>query len=148
MIDAARLSGTLLPLRVYVVDPHEATGRSLAALLEVVGLKSAVFRTVDALVSTETEPEPGFIVLDPGRSGEAGLRTLARVRELGWPVIVTSASFDRAFAARCLAQGAADFIDKPFAPGDIMSALSRLAERIVVPSASYPRDSAVLRRSR
>jgi FixJ family two-component response regulator len=129
MVELANLVGALPPLRVHVVDPDDSAGRSLAALLQAIGMLSVFGHSTEAFLSSE--PEPGFILVDPGRTGAGALAEISRLMEFRWPVIVMSASLDREFATACLERGAAGYLDKPFWAHDLINLLRAAGQTFV-----------------
>ncbi len=124
---AIRLPGS----RLLVVDDDEATRELLAELFERAG---ASVRTADSAAAAFEEVQrsvPDLIIADVGMSGEDGCALMRRIRELPGPVsqvpsIALSAytRFEDRQSTR--AAGFTEFVGKPAAPQDLLSAVERL----------------------
>lgn len=116
--------------RVYVVDDDEAVRRSIAYLLESVGLVTEVFDSAEAVLAAPRWAEVGCFVVDLRLRGMSGLelqRALA-ARGCELPVILVTAHGEVEAAVRALKAGALDFLQKPFS--DIVL-LERVREALV-----------------
>ncbi len=115
---------------VYVVDDDEAVRDSLAVLLESEGFAVHSCASAEALRQAAPLGRRGCILLDVRMPGEDGLSLLAWLggQPNGLPVIMITGHGDVAMAVRAMKQGAIDFIEKPFEPEDLLSAV-RVAMR-------------------
>jgi two-component system response regulator FixJ len=110
---------------VYVIDDDDAVRDSLLFLLDVEGLRGQGFASADAFLAAFPLPPGGCIVTDlrmPGLDGADLLRLLPE-RGIRKPVIVITGQGDAPAAARALAAGAFDFIEKPFQDTAILGAI-------------------------
>jgi two-component system response regulator FixJ len=110
---------------VYVIDDDEAVRDSLLFLLAVDGFRGQGFAGVEAFLALSPKPASGCIVTDlrmPGLDGADLLRLLPQ-HGIRLPVIVITGQGDASAAARALAAGAFDFIEKPFPDAAILDAL-------------------------
>ncbi len=110
---------------VYVIDDDDAVRESLLFLLDVEGLRGKGFASADAFLAADPMPTTGCIVTDlrmPGLDGADLLRLLPE-RGVRLPVIVITGQGDAPAAARALAAGAFDFIEKPFQDTAILAAI-------------------------
>jgi two-component system response regulator FixJ len=110
---------------VYVIDDDDAVRESLLFLLDVEGFRAHGFASADDFLDTAPMPTSGCIVTDlrmPGLDGPTLLRLLPE-RGVGLPAIVITGHGDAAAAARALAAGAFDFLEKPFQDTAILGAI-------------------------
>lgn len=115
---------------VYVIDDDDAVRDSLLFLLGVDGLHGQGFASAEAFLAA---PKAAFgcIVTDlrmPGMEGTDLLRLLP-LQGVHLPVILITGHGDMAAAARALAAGAFDVIEKPFQAGAILGAVRAALSR-------------------
>ncbi len=115
------------PPMIYVADDDAAVRDSLRALLEAAGYGVRAFSSGDALLDAYQAGCASCLVVDvdmPGASGIEVQRELAE-RGAGVPVIVISGCGSAEQAARALAAGAADYLDKPIARKALLASIGR-----------------------
>ena len=115
------------PPMIYVADDDDAVRDSLRLLLEAAGYGVRAFSSGDALLAAHETNQAACLVVDVHMPGAGGLevqRELA-ARGAGVPVIVISGSGTADQAARALAAGAADYLDKPIARKALLASISR-----------------------
>jgi FixJ family two-component response regulator len=110
---------------VYVVDDDEAFRDSVAWLLQTNGYQARLFAGAESLLK-DIKPgvggPPRCVVLDvrmPGMSGPEAQEALA-ARQIQIPIIFVTAHADVPIAVSAIKRGAFDFIEKPFAEGDLL----------------------------
>ncbi|MFN3630109.1 MAG: response regulator transcription factor [Casimicrobiaceae bacterium] len=110
---------------VYVVDDDEAFRDSVAWLLQTNGYQARLFPDAETFLA-EIKPgiggPPRCVVLDvrmPGLSGPQVQDVLAD-RGIELPVIFVTAHADVPIAVSAIKKGAFDFIEKPFAEGELL----------------------------
>jgi FixJ family two-component response regulator len=110
---------------VYVVDDDEAFRDSVAWLLQTNGYQARLFADAESLLK-DIKPgvggPPRCVVLDvrmPGMSGPEAQEALA-ARQIQIPIIFVTAHADVPIAVSAIKRGAFDFIEKPFAEGDLL----------------------------
>ena len=95
---------------------HIVTKRILS---EHYRLKSA-YSGEDALTMMREEEVPALVLMDVAMPGIDGFETFRRMRETdtlrGVPVLFVTSKEDTELEERCLAEGAADYVRKPFSP--------------------------------
>lgn len=108
---------------VYIVDDDEAVRDSLAALVEVAGLKAAAFANPLAFLRHFTVDQPGCVVADLRMPFMDGLELQEELTKRGaaLPVIVVTAHGEVSAAVAALRAGAVDFLEKPFDDGIFLS---------------------------
>lgn len=101
---------------VFVVDDDEAICRSLALLIEDIGLRAETFTSAQHFLSAYDPEQPGCLVLDVRMSGMSGLELQTRLNELGLriPTVVMTGHGDVPMAVEAMKAGALDFVEKPF----------------------------------
>ena len=109
---------------VHVVDDDEAVRDSLRYMLEQEGFAVRMYEDARALLAAELPPS-GCVVTDLRMPGIDGLDLQARLAGQGvrLPVIVMSAHGEVPAAVRALKAGAVDFLEKPFADGQLVGAI-------------------------
>ena len=110
---------------VHVVDDDEAMRDSLLFLLECAGIEARAYESALAFLDRAEGMERGCIVTDIRMPGMSGLELVGRLTELGVsdPVIVITGHGDVPLAVEAMKAGVADFIEKPFDDGQLLSAV-------------------------
>lgn len=116
---------------VLVVDDETAITDSLAPYLRREGFRVTCAADGEQALALVEGCSPAAIVLDvllPGMDGRAVLRTL---RHSGWntPVILLTAFGEAGERARALDEGADDYLNKPFDPGELVARLRAVLRR-------------------
>ena len=101
---------------VFIVDDDEAVCRSMALLIEDIGLKAQTFTSAQYFLSDYDPTQPGCLVLDVRMSGMSGLELQSRLNELSIhiPTIIMTGHGDVPMAVEAMKAGALDFVEKPF----------------------------------
>ncbi|MEL6365750.1 MAG: response regulator [Pseudomonadota bacterium] len=110
-------------LLIAVVDDDPAVRDSLAAFLEGPGREIATYETGDAFLDAIERSPPGLVFLDLKMPGRSGLDVLKHLSPPPMPVIMVTAHGDVPAAVEALKLGAADFMEKPFAPEAVEEAV-------------------------
>ena len=116
---------------VFVVDDEQIVRDSLAALLQVVGYETRLFATANDFLEEYDPNSVGCILVDvrmPGLDGLTMLRRLANLKSHA-PVIVMTGHADSQLAREARANGAADFIEKPFDHQDLIERIENASSR-------------------
>lgn len=118
---------------ILVIEDDEAIRHSLLDLLELHGFRLKGASDGTAGLAAARSELPGLIITDlqmPGLTGFDLLKTLRNDESMRTiPVIVISASTDRAATRLAMELGAADFISKPFSEEEVMSAINIQLEK-------------------
>jgi two-component system CheB/CheR fusion protein len=119
------------PRSIAVIDDEPEIRSSLTRLLESAGHSVQAFPDAESFLESETTAEIGCILLDVTLPGLSGLQLLDR---LGCadaaPVVMISGQADVPVAVQAMKSGASEFLTKPLASDDVLSAVDRgLAER-------------------
>jgi two-component system response regulator FixJ len=107
---------------IAIVDDDEAVRRSTCALLQQAGFDVRLFKNGDDFLAARLPEEIGCILLDLRMPGRDGLAVLAELRDRGEspPVLVVTGHGEVAAAVQAIKLGAHDFIEKPYAPEDLL----------------------------
>lgn len=110
---------------VCVVEDDPAMRDALLLMLKSNGLEACGFESAEALLETQTGPDPICVVSDlrlPGMDGLALLRRLLAEKK-GSAVVMITAHGDIPLAVKALKAGALDFVEKPFNPGILLDSV-------------------------
>jgi two-component system response regulator FixJ len=107
---------------IHVVDDDAAVRASLRLLLESCGLQVADYASAEAFLADGAFDQPGCIVSDIQMPGLSGLELQDTLEQRGihLPIIMLTGHADVSSAVRSLKAGAMDFIEKPFAPQQLV----------------------------
>ena len=116
---------------VFIVDDDEDVRASLVWLFESAGLAARSFASAEAFLASREAQRPGCVVLDLRMPGMDGSGLFQQLQEQGsaFPVIFLSAHGDIPTAVRLVQQGAFDFVQKPFAEGEIVAKVKKALSR-------------------
>lgn len=114
------------PNSVYVIDDDSDVRKSLHFLFTAHDIRVWPFAAAGDFLEMLPTLVPAPILLDVRMPDIDGLQVLAilKEREVPWPVIVLTAHADVPLAVRAMKLGAADFLEKPFAPAALDAALA------------------------
>lgn len=140
--------------RILVVDDEEAISWALQRALKRDGHEVDVAASAEEAFESAARLPPDAVILDVRLPGIDGLTALARLRELSHnaPVIVITAFGNLSTAVRAVAEGAFDYLVKPFDLSQALDAVTRalqqrtLRETIAAPesaSSAEPPDELV-----
>lgn len=120
-------------MKILVVDDHPLIQDALATLLPHLGDGIEVRHAVDAAQATailDDEPDVALVLLDLALPGTRGLDVLADMilDYPGVPIVVLSATHDRATVNAALAAGARGFIAKTADARELLEAVRQVAE--------------------
>lgn len=114
--------------RAYVLDDDDGFRRSMVMLLGANGWEAEGFDSPKAFIDRAPDLEPGLLLLDLNMPGGSGLDLLeAQLPELDrFAVVMVTGAGQIQTAVRTIRAGAIDFIEKPFAPVEILVRLDSL----------------------
>jgi len=116
---------------VFVVEDDEAHRKSLAWLIESVGVGVETYASAEAFLEVFDPGRSGCVVTDLRMPGSSGLdlqeELLARGSLL--PIILISGHAEIAAAVRAMRAGALDFIEKPFSDQHLLDRIREGIER-------------------
>jgi EAL domain-containing protein (putative c-di-GMP-specific phosphodiesterase class I)/DNA-binding response OmpR family regulator len=126
--------GALETARIFVVDDQEPNVRLLEQVLRRADFGNVrTFRAAQEMLDSLADDEPDLILLDlhmPGLDGIGALRALAQRSgdDEYLPVLVLTADAERSSRAAALANGASDFLTKPFDNEEVILRVRNLLE--------------------
>jgi len=112
---------------ISLVDDDQSVRESLPDLLRQFGYTVRAFAAAHAFLESDAVEQTRCLILDvamPGMSGPDLQQELAR-RGLRIPIIFITAQSNETLRAKLLAQGAADFLVKPFDDTVFLEALKK-----------------------
>lgn len=130
-LNGAPAHADLLPApRVLIADDQEAVLESLHLLLKGNGYRIDTASSPDAILDAVQSSRFDAVLMDLNYtrgicSGDAGLETLSRIREMddSLPVIVMTAWGSIRLAVEAMRRGASDFIQKPWENESVLETL-------------------------
>lgn len=135
----ASLVGTVTEVRtmtamtpvVYIVDDDLSVRESVAYLLEDAGWRAETFSSALEFLGRPTAQRPCCLILDVGLPDLNGLEVQQRLSSAHAqiPVIFITGRGDIPTTVRAMKAGAAEFLTKPFEPGELVRAVELALER-------------------
>jgi two-component system sensor histidine kinase/response regulator len=120
--------------KILVIEDDETVRETLADMLALNGYHAVTARNGTEGLAAAKGETPAVILTDvamPGMTGFELLEILSKDPELrAIPVIVITASMDRAATRRGMELGAADFITKPFTEDEVMHSIAARLEKV------------------
>lgn len=125
----------------HIVDDDVEILESVSFMLRAEAIETTIHECSEAFVAALPNLKPGCIILDIFMPGMDGLHLQKVLHEMGcrMPVIMVTGHGDIASAVAAMKEGALDFIQKPFAKSDLMSALDAAWAQMLQP-ASNPEE--------
>ncbi len=128
------------PARILVVDDEPQVHRFLKPALEVAGYAVSQATTAMAGLRLAADQAPAAVLLDLGLPDLDGQEVILRLRAFSAvPIIVVSARDGVAEKITALDHGADDYVDKPFAPGELLARLRACLRRARTQEAAVER---------
>jgi two-component system response regulator FixJ len=130
-----------VPDKVIIVDDDEAVLDSLAALLTAEGFAVEGFGSAQALLDGHTRTLTGCVVTDVRMPEMDGLELIEALGARGAlpPIIVITGHGDVPMAVKAMKLGARDFIEKPFDPAVLVTAIRNcMAASALLPDRTDP----------
>lgn len=114
--------------KILLVDDHVMVREGMRMLLDQRGLDAELIEAStlgEALAALAAQPDTAWVILDLGLPDARGVVALAELRQKHptVPVVVVSASEERALVLECINQGAMGFIGKSATGAALMDAL-------------------------
>jgi two-component system CheB/CheR fusion protein len=116
---------------IFLVDDDRNIRETVRTLLEDDGRTVSDFASGEAFLAAYAPLSDGCLLIDAYLPGMGGLELLQRLRAKGdpLPAIMITGSSDVPMAVQAMKAGAADFIEKPIAPLDLLAGIDRALER-------------------
>jgi len=121
---------------IFILEDDLTMRAMLRVALEGAGYRPVFFAGGDALIARARDTSPACILLDLCVPGKSGLDVLGQLTDQAYPapILMVSGQGDIPTAVHALRIGAADFVEKPFNPADLVA-------RIVSAGAAPPARS-------
>ena len=112
----------------YVVDDDDGVRRSLEILLRSARWSVEAFSSAADFADRASDLDPGVLLLDLNLGGSSGLDLLedGSVDMDRFAVVMITGAAEIQTAVRSIKSGAVDFVEKPFAPGDLHDRLAEI----------------------
>ncbi len=113
--------------RVFIVDDEPDLRASIAQGFELAGIDTQDFSVADRVPELVSYGFPGIVLTDIRMSGVDGLTLMSRIHDIDReiPVILMTGHGDVQLAVRAMHDGAHDFVEKPFAVGQLVEIIAR-----------------------
>lgn len=120
----------LSPL-IRIVDDEESVRRSECFIFKIAHIDCAEFESAEELLEKDDFRRPGCIVLDLRMNGMNGLELQQKLKESGCdlPIVFLSGHGTINTAVFALKAGAADFLEKPVKPENLLKIVRQLIEK-------------------
>ncbi|MDI1336569.1 MAG: hybrid sensor histidine kinase/response regulator [Lacunisphaera sp.] len=120
--------------KILIVEDDDTVRQTLADILELNGYQAVMAKNgTEGLAAAKSE-SPTVIITDVAMPGLNGFELLEAFRAdpdlRTVPIIVVSASIDRAATRRGMELGAADFITKPFTENEVLLSVAARLEKL------------------
>lgn len=123
---------------VVVIDDDEAVLDSVRVLLELEGFNVETFERASTFLQRFAGKLPGCLVTDVRMPDMDGLELLQALAARGPlpPVIVITGHGEVPMAVQAMKLGARDFLEKPFAPADLIASIRNALTAAAKPAAA------------
>ncbi|MBI9086063.1 MAG: response regulator [Desulfobacterales bacterium] len=124
-------------VEVLLIDDEPIVGKRLKPAIEKIGCNVETFQDPTEAMARAEEKHFDIVVTDIRMDGIDGMQVLKRMldKNADTKVIMITGYAMMALARKSMAQGAFDFIAKPFRPDDLRAVITRAAEAIGKPLA-------------
>ena len=120
---------------VLIIDDEPQIQKMLGVILGYAGYEVATAATGGTGIAEVVYKKPQAVLLDMGLPDMDGYDVLLRIREISdLPVIMVSVRGEEQIKAKCLENGADDYITKPFSVDELMATLSAVLRQKTVAS--------------
>lgn len=116
---------------IGIVDDDEALRDALSWLFSTRNHSVRTFPDAESFLAAWQAENFSCVLMDVRMPGMSGIEAFARIKENAYcpPVIFLTGHGDVPMAVSALKQGAADFVEKPFADNDIVDLVERCLEQ-------------------
>ncbi len=117
---------------VIVIDDDPALRDAMRTMFEIEGYNVRCFGSAEDFLRDTDLPALGCLLIDAYLPGMSGLDLLRKLKARGFvlPMIMITGRSDVALAVEAMKSGAADFIDKPATPAELLEAVALTLERL------------------
>lgn len=116
-----------LERQIGIIDDDEALRDALSWLFSTRNHQVKTFADAESFLATYNADDFGCLLMDVRMPGMSGLEAFNHLKQQAYcpPVIFLTGHGDVPMAVGALKQGAADFVEKPFADNDIVDLVER-----------------------
>jgi two-component system CheB/CheR fusion protein len=116
---------------VFVVDNDRGVCEEIQELLQEYGHRVETYASAEAFLAADRPGREGCLVVDALMPGIGGIALLERLaaENRNLPAIMLTGHGDVAMAVRAMKAGAADFLEKPVRPDELLAGIERAFER-------------------
>jgi DNA-binding NtrC family response regulator len=116
---------------ILIVEDETTLARNMAAYLERHGYEAHTAGSAEEGLARLDELRPDLVLLDHNLPGLSGLEALGRIRQagLGTQVVMLTGHGSTELAVEAMKAGAADFLSKPVALGELRLVLERVGRQ-------------------
>jgi len=117
---------------VFVVDDDRTVRDDMQELLQEHGYMAEAYASGEAFLAAGRPDRKGCLVVDALMPDMGGIALLERLKaeSRGLPAIMITGHGDIAMAVQAMKAGAADFLEKPVRPDELLACIERALERI------------------
>jgi two-component system CheB/CheR fusion protein len=116
---------------VFVVDDDRSVRDAMQQLLQEHGYPAETYASGEAFLAADRPDRKGCLVVDALMPGMGGIALLERLKagNRSLPAIMLTGHGDIAMAVQAMKSGAADFLEKPVRPDELLASIERAFER-------------------
>jgi len=116
---------------IHIIDDDPSFRKSLSLLLQASGYEVLLYESTEQALRSPPESGPGCILLDVHMPGLSGPELQERLNSTGTPlpIIFLTGHPNIPTTVRAIKAGAEDFLTKPIAKADLLSAIERALQR-------------------
>jgi len=117
-------------MRILIVDDEPDLRASTAQALDLAGFAVQEFATAERVTDMVSFVFPGVVLTDIRMPGMDGMTLMNRIHDIDRdiPVILMTGHGDVQLAVRAMREGCYDFVEKPFASGQLTEIIARAAD--------------------
>jgi two-component system, chemotaxis family, CheB/CheR fusion protein len=125
-VSAGYVSGPI----IFAVDDDGTTRDAMQELLEEHGHPVETYASAEAFLAADRPDRQGCLLIDALMPGMGGVALLERLKleNRGLPAIMITGQGDIAMAIQAMKAGAADFLEKPIRPDELLASIERALE--------------------
>jgi two-component system response regulator FixJ len=111
---------------IYIVDDNEDVRESSIAMLAAYGFRPIAFESGEGFLVECAKQQPLCAIVDVRMPGINGLELLGLIKQRGWSfrVVVITGHGEVETAVKAMKLGAADFLQKPFRPEQLIASIT------------------------
>lgn len=125
-------------MKACIIDDDSEVRASTSALLRARGYAVSEFESGNIFLESGPVLTPQVALIDLEMPGLTGLEVLETIKQRGLPLasIIITGHGDIKTAVQAMRTGAADFVEKPYAPQELLEAIGRAERELAEPEPS------------